>query len=113
MRFNREKEEQFLVKPTIIEVARHTADYAKKMYSERHYSKLGIDLRILWQATEAFRAGAFVAPNGDHEIRLSYGTAIEIYRDAFVLPETCVRVLVEPVFDPILGRAAERNRKVS
>lgn len=111
MRFDRANEERFLNKPVILEVAGLIANYAKRAYSDRHYEGRDTSLRVLWQATEAFRAGAFVAANGDHEIRLSYGTAIEIYRDAFVLPQTCQRILGEAAFDPIFKLVSYGNAR--
>jgi hypothetical protein len=111
LRFDRAAEERFLNKPAIAEAARLITEFAKARYSDGLYAQRDIKLHIRWSATEAFRAGAFVAENGDHEIRLSYGTAIDIYRDAFVLPETCQRVLTESVFDPIFDLLSYGNER--
>lgn len=108
-RFDRAAEEQFLNRPAILEVARQCTDFAKEHYSSRHYKNLEIELQLCWEPTEAFRAGAYVTDNGNHQVRLSYGTAIDIYRDAFVLPEMCRRVLIEPEFDPIFDLLSYGN----
>ena len=107
--FDREAEEQFLNKPVILNVAQKITEYTQKAYSERHYSRLGVRLRTVWLPTEEFRASAYISKDGDHEIRLSYGSAIDIYRDAFVLSETCKRVLTEKVFDPIFDLLSYGN----
>jgi hypothetical protein len=108
-RFDRAAEEQFLNKPVILDLALLTVDFAKKHYADRYYRDREISLRVRWAPTEEFRAGAYVTGEGNHEIRLSYGTAIEIYRDAFVLPETCRRVLVNEAFDPIFNLLSYGN----
>src|SRR5690606_34692351 len=46
-----------------------------------------------------------------HEIRLSYGTAIETYRDAFVLPLICQRTLTDKAFDPIFNLLSYANSR--
>lgn len=108
IRFDRDAEEQFLVKPAIIEVAQLTTEFARKHYSDRHYAGRNFELQVRWTPTEKFRAGAYL--EGDnHQVRLSYGTAIEIYRDAFVLPLVCRRTLVNEAFDPIFGLLSYGN----
>jgi hypothetical protein len=111
LRFDREAEEQFLNKAAIVEVARVITEAAKKTHSTRHYKKLSNGLGISWTMTEDFRAGAYIASNGDHEIRLSYGSAIEIYRDAFVLPHVCQRTLTNSAFDPIFNLLCYGNER--
>lgn len=108
-RFDRAAEEQFLNKPVILEVARQCVEFAKKGYSDCHYKNREIDCQVSWVPTEAFRAGAYVTDDGTHQVRLSYGSAIDIYRDAFVLPETCQRVLIQREFDPIFNLLSYGN----
>lgn len=109
LRFDRVAEEEFLNKPVIVEIAQTTTNFAKKHYSDRHYKDREFKLQVGWVPTESFRAGAYVMEGGDHQVRLSYGTAIEIYRDAFVLPETCRRLFVNEAFDPIFNLLSYGN----
>tara|TARA_B100001057_G_scaffold487983_1_gene571559 strand:- start:278 stop:1372 length:1095 start_codon:yes stop_codon:yes gene_type:complete len=111
LQFDRDAEEQFLNKPVITHVAELTTAQAKTIYSDPHYANRDCTLRVRWMPSEEFRAGAYVANSGDHEIRLSYGTAIEIYRDAFVLPQTCKRVLIDKKFDPVFDLLGYGNRR--
>lgn len=111
LRFDREAEEQFLVKPVIVEVARITTDAAKASFSDKFYRQQKTPLRVTWTMSEEFNAGAYVGANGGHEIRLSYGTAIEIYRDAFVLPLVCRRTLTDKAFDPIFDLLSYGNAR--
>ena len=101
LRFDRNTEDQFLAKPTIVEAGRIATDAAKAFFSERFYQKQKAPLRVIWTMSEEFEAGAYIGTDGGHEIRLSYGTAIEIYRDAFLLPLFCQRTLTDKAFDPI------------
>jgi len=102
-RFDRAAEEKFLNKVAILEVARLCVDRAKAVFSDPHYKGRDIDFSLQWLTTEDFRAYASAKGANTHKIQLSYGTAIEIYRDAFVLPETCRRELVNTRWDFIYG----------
>lgn len=111
IRFDRAAEEKFLNKPAILEVASVVVDAAKVAHSDRHYSRHNINLSIKWLLTEEFRASAYVINRKSHEIRLSYGSAIEIYRDAFVLPETCRNILTDEMFDRVFNLFSYGNQR--
>ncbi len=111
LRFDRDTEDQFLVKPVIADVARMATDAAKAAYSDRFYQPGNTTLRLTWTMFEEFKAGAYIGADGGHEIRLSYGTAIEIYRDAFLLPLICQRTLTDKAFDPIFNLLSSGNAR--
>ncbi len=111
LRFDRDAENQFLDKPVIANVARMATEAVKAAFSDRFYKPRKTALRLTWTMSEEFKAGAYVGPNGGHEIRLSYGTAIEIYRDAFLLPLVCQRTLTDKAFDPIYNLLSYGNAR--
>jgi len=109
--FDREAEEALLNKPVIYRIAELVTNEAKSFYSNRHYNGRPYRLRIRWFNSNNFRAAAYVLGNGDHEIRLTHGTAYEIYRDAFVLPEICNRILNKKEFDLIFNLVSYGNKR--
>lgn len=109
--FDREAEEVFLNKPVIYKIAELITNEAKSFYSNRHYKGRSYRLRVRWFDLNTFRAAAYVSGNGDHEIRLTHGTAYEIYRDAFVLPEICNRILIKSEFDLIFNLVSYGNKR--
>lgn len=112
LRFDRASEEQFLNKQVISEVAHLIVDQAKADFSDPHYKGRNIEFSQQWLTTEDFRAFAIAESSNNHKIQLSYGTAIEIYRDAFVLPEVCRRELHKKQWDKIyslLGYGNDRK----
>jgi hypothetical protein len=111
LRFDRDAEDEFLVKPVIVEVARMATDAAKAFFSDRFYQSPKTPLRVTWAASEKFKAGAYIGADGGHEIRLSYGCALEIYRDAFLLPMVCQRTLTNEAFDPIFNLLSYGNAR--
>ncbi len=111
LRFDRDAENQFLVKPIIAEVARIATNAVKVAFSDRFYQQRKTTLRLTWTMSEEFKAGAYIGTDGGHEIRLSYGTAIEIYRDAFLLPLICKRTLIGKAFDPIFDLLSYGNAR--
>lgn len=111
LRFDRDAEDHLLVKPVIVEVARMATDAAKAAFSDRFYTLPKKALRLTWTMSEAFKAGAYIGADGGHEIRLSYGTALEIYRDAFLLPLICQRTLTDKAFDPIFNLLSYGNAR--
>ncbi|MBW6524806.1 hypothetical protein KZ810_15000 [Sphingomonas sp. RHCKR47] len=111
LRFDRDAEEQFIDTKGIAAVARAAVDITQKRFSERYYRGKSRKLHVLWVNTRVFKAGAFMRPNGDHEVRISYGAAIEIYRDALLFPEACQRVLTRTEFDPIFNLLSYGNKR--
>lgn len=110
-RYDREQEREFINVPVMTAMAGEVVSFTKEAYSNRHYEAAGKNLRIAWRESERFTAAALEDAHGDHVIELAYGTAIEIYRDAFVFPETCQRVFPGANYDPIYDLLSYGNRR--
>lgn len=94
-------ENPFIDRDTINLLAQTITDRLKSVLSDPRYAAQGKSLSMRWLASFQFEADARVEENGDHQIAISYGALYEIYRDAIVLPQVCVRTLTDPFYDPI------------
>ncbi len=89
-----------LFRPVIsgaIELAQIYTDKAYKIFSENIYKKHNKSLSVFWLESESFKANASVNmyDNNKHSINISYGIAIDIYKDGSLFYEICTRYFVK------------------
>ena len=75
----------------IFELAETCVNIVKRAHSETKYDSIGGNLSLFWLTQDDFRAYASVqSPNPiKHEIAISYGAAVDVYREAELFPKYC------------------------
>ncbi|MGG1947001.1 hypothetical protein AB1286_19655 [Trinickia sp. NRRL B-1857] len=100
------KETQFIHKKYVAHVADRVIQRVVDFINQTMYKAIGKTMSFSWADKPYFRAYAHRETPEHHHVVISYGFAIELYRDAFVLSKFAHLHFCEPKYEGIFGKSS-------
>ncbi|MEM5435958.1 hypothetical protein [Paraburkholderia diazotrophica] len=104
------EETQLIHKEYVVQIADRVIGRVVDFINQTMYKEIGKTMSFSWADRPYFRAYAHCETPERHHVVISYGLAIELYRDAFVLSKLAHVHFCEPKYAGIFGKlSADRE----